>query len=111
MQWTTANPRIGPVPNINRAIPAIRVVTLESRMVDHAWPKPFAIADWGLLLPLNSSRIRSLINTFESIAMPSASAMAAIPGKVSVTCISDSMAISSRTFTDKAMTLKKPKTI
>ena len=43
----------------------------------------------------SSSRTRSLISTFESIAMPSASAMAAMPGSVSVACSMDSTATSS----------------
>ena len=35
-QCTTANPRIGPEPNSSSEIPAISVVTLESRIVPHA---------------------------------------------------------------------------
>jgi hypothetical protein len=45
-----------------------------------------------------------LISTFESIAMPSASAIAAMPGSVSVACISDSTATSSSRFTDRPIT-------
>jgi hypothetical protein len=36
MQCTTAKPRTGPVPNRNSAMPAIKVVMLESRIVPHA---------------------------------------------------------------------------
>ena len=36
MQWTTANPRTGPLPNRNSAMPAISVVMFESRIVPHA---------------------------------------------------------------------------
>ena len=36
MQCTTAKPRIGPEPKASRAMPAISVVTLESRIVPHA---------------------------------------------------------------------------
>ena len=52
---------------------------------------------WRLgLAPLrSSSRMRSLISTLESIAMPRVSAMAAMPGRVSVACSSDSRATSS----------------
>ena len=35
-QCTTAKPRTGPEPNANKAKPAIKVVTLESKMVDQA---------------------------------------------------------------------------
>ncbi len=35
-QWTTAKPRTGPVPKIKSAMPAISVVTLESRIVPNA---------------------------------------------------------------------------
>ena len=36
MQCTTAKPRTGPEPKASKATPAIRVVTLESRMVAQA---------------------------------------------------------------------------
>src|SRR5437764_510196 len=35
-QCTTAKPRTGPEPNVSSAMPAISVVTFESRMVAHA---------------------------------------------------------------------------
>ena len=35
-QWTTAKPRTAPEPKLSNARPAIRVVTLESRMVPNA---------------------------------------------------------------------------
>ena len=35
-QCTTAKPRTGPEPNASNAMPAISVVTLESRIVAHA---------------------------------------------------------------------------
>ncbi len=34
--WTTAKPRTGPEPKARRAMPAIIVVTVESRIVPHA---------------------------------------------------------------------------
>ena len=83
-QCTTANPLIGPDPNAKRARPAISVVTFESKMVAQALSNPIEIADWGDAPLRNSSRIRSLINTFESMAIPRASAIAAIPGRVNV---------------------------
>src|SRR5450830_677061 len=86
----------------------VSVVTLESRMVAQARSKPILIAACGELPLRSSSRIRSLISTLESIAIPSASAIAAIPGKVSVACSVDSTAISSSTLTDKANALNKP---
>jgi hypothetical protein len=44
--------------------------------------------------PRSSSRTRSLISTLASIAMPSVSAIAAMPGRVSVAWITDSAATS-----------------
>ena len=35
-QWTTAKPRTGPEPKTSSAMPAISVVTLESRIVPNA---------------------------------------------------------------------------
>ena len=35
-QWTTAKPRTGPEPKMNSAMPAISVVTFESRIVPQA---------------------------------------------------------------------------
>ena len=84
MQCTTAKPRIGPVPKKNKAIPAISVVILESKMVPHARSYPAVIAACGVVPFLISYLIRSLISTFASIAIPSVSATAAIPGKVNV---------------------------
>ena len=46
----------------------------------------------GVLPFLISSLIRSLIKTFESIAIPTVSAIAARPGKVNVACIVDKSA-------------------
>src|SRR6478672_341135 len=107
-QCTTAKPRIAPEPKISSARPAIIVVTLESRIVAHARSKPAAIAACGELPARSSSRIRSLISTLASIAMPSVNAIAAMPGRVSVACISDSSEISSSRLTASANTLKKP---
>ncbi|MNO09360.1 hypothetical protein D3C81_2324770 [compost metagenome] len=52
----------------------------------------------GVAPARSSSRIRSLISTFESMAMPSVSAIAAMPGRVSVACSMDNSASSSSTF-------------
>jgi hypothetical protein len=41
---TTAKPLTGPEPNANKAIPAIKVVIFESRMVAQAFSKPVAMA-------------------------------------------------------------------
>jgi hypothetical protein len=68
---TTANPLTGPEPNASKAIPAINVVMLESRIVPQARSKPVAIAACGVAPALNSSRIRSLIKTLESRPEPS----------------------------------------
>lgn len=48
------------------------------------------------------SRTRSLISTLESMAMPSTSAMAAMPGSESVACISDNAATSSSRLKPRA---------
>ncbi len=47
----------------------------------------------GVIPERNSSRTRSLISTLASIAMPSVSAMAAMPGSVSVACMIERMPI------------------
>ena len=100
-QCTTAKPLIVPVPNANKASPAINVVTLESRMVAHACRYPASIATCGLTLFRNSSLILSLISTFESIAIPNANAIAAIPGKVNVACKIDKQAVNNIRLIDK----------
>jgi hypothetical protein len=46
--------------------------------------------------------MRSLISTLASIAMPSVRAIAAMPGRVSVACNSESSATSSSRFTASA---------
>jgi hypothetical protein len=50
--------------------------------------------------------MRSLINTLESIAIPSVKAMAAMPGKVSVACKIDKMAIKNSKLKVKEMPRK-----
>ena len=107
-QCTTANPRTGPDPNRNRAMPAISVVMFESRIVAHARSYPAVIAACGVVPPRSSSRTRSLMSTLASIAIPSVSAMAAIPGRVSVACSMDSNATSSIRFTASAITETTP---
>ena len=52
--------------------------------------------------------MRSLISTLASIAMPSVSAMAAMPGSVSVACSIESSAIRSSRLTDRAMVEMTP---
>ena len=56
----------------------------------------------------SSSRTRSLISTLESIATPIASAMAAMPGSVSVAWIIDSSATSSSRLTASAIDENRP---
>ena len=56
----------------------------------------------------SSSRMRSLISTLESIAMPSASAIAAMPGNVSVACSIDSTATNNSRLTASAMPENRP---
>jgi phosphoribosylformylglycinamidine synthase len=62
-------------------------------------PRVKLSANWmaacGEAPPRSSSRTRSLISTLASMAMPSASAMAAMPGSDSVACSIDSTATSS----------------
>src|SRR5450830_1022629 len=106
--WTMAKPRTAPEPNTSSASATIKVVTLESKMVAQARSKPAEMADCGDAPERNSSRMRSLISTLASNAMPSASAIAAMPGKVKVACMADRIATSSSTLTASASTLKKP---
>jgi hypothetical protein len=56
----------------------------------------------------SSSRTRSLISTLASMAMPSVSAMAAMPGSVSVACSIDSSATSSSRLKDSASVENTP---
>src|SRR3546814_1674744 len=107
-QCTTAKPRMGPEPKASSARPTMSVVRLESRMVPHARSNPWWIACCGDAPLRSSSRMRSLMSTFESMAMPSASAMAAMPGSVSVACSMDSSASSSSTFIDRPMVENTP---
>ena len=74
-------------------MPAISVVTFESRIVPQARSYPAWIAACGVAPQRSSSRMRSLISTLASIAMPSVSAIAAMPGSVSVACSIDSMVL------------------
>ncbi|GFQ67924.1 hypothetical protein TNCT_693921 [Trichonephila clavata] len=63
---------------------AINVVIFESSIVFIAFLNPSSIARSTLLPDLISSRIRSNIKTFASTAIPTVSAIPAIPGKVRV---------------------------
>ncbi|CPL85612.1 Uncharacterised protein [Bordetella pertussis] len=56
----------------------------------------------------SSSRIRSLMSTLASMAMPRVRAMAAMPGRVRVACSIDSSASSSSTLTVRPMVEKMP---
>jgi hypothetical protein len=56
----------------------------------------------------NSSRTRSLMSTLASMAMPSVSAMAAMPGSVSVACNIDSTATSSSRLKPRASEETRP---
>ena len=58
----------------------------------------------------SSSRTRSLMSTFESTAMPSVSAIAAMPGSVSVAWRSERIAISIMTLQMSEIALTMPKT-
>ena len=62
----------------------ISEVTLPSTMLDKALSKPFSIAIRRLLPRASSSRMRSLMSTLESIAMPIVSTRPARPGSVNV---------------------------
>jgi hypothetical protein len=67
------------------------------------------MAACGLAPLRNSSRTRSLISTFESIAMPKARAIAAMPGSVKVACSMDSTATNNSKLTPSAMPENTPK--
>jgi hypothetical protein len=58
---------------------------------------------------LTSSRTRSLISTLASIAMPSVSAMAAMPGRVSVACSIERSATRNSRLHARAATDTAPK--
>ena len=80
----TANPLMGPEPNTNNIIDAIRVVIFASSIVtiDFLKPKSKAcILEFSFLV---SSLIRSNIRTLASTAIPTVKIMPAIPGKVNV---------------------------
>ena len=66
------------------------------------------MAIWAFLPSRSSSRMRSLINTLESIAMPSVNAIAAMPGSVSVACRADKMANRNNRLADSEMAEKMP---
>ena len=108
MQCTTAKPRTGPEPKASSARPAISEVTLESRMVAQARSYPEWMAACGEAPPRSSSRMRSLISTLASIAMPSVSATAAMPGSVRVAWSIDKIATSSSRLTDSAIAENTP---
>ena len=59
----------------------------------------------------SSSRTRSLMSTLASIAMPSVSATAAMPGSVSVACIIDSSATRKSRLHASASTEIRPNTM
>ena len=44
---TTANPRMGPVPNTQSTTPAIKVVIFESAIAENAFSKPARMAACG----------------------------------------------------------------
>jgi hypothetical protein len=66
------------------------------------------MAACGFMPSRSSSRILSLINTLESMAMPRVSAIAAMPGRVRVACRKERAATKSRMLAASAMTEKKP---
>ena len=80
----TAKPLTGPVPNIKRTNAVISVVTWESKIDEKALSYPASIARRTGFPALSSSRIRSMINTFESTDIPIVRMIPAIPGNVSV---------------------------
>src|SRR5690625_468825 len=92
IQCTTAKPRTGPEPKASNTMPTIKLVRFESKMVAQARSKPICMACCGLSPLRNSSRIRSLISTLASMAIPKVRAMAAIPGNVKVACSMDKTA-------------------
>ena len=90
MVSVTAKPRTAPDPSQNRTRVEISVVMLESMMVVIARLYPASMAATGDLPECISSRMRSLMSTLASTAMPMVSTMPAMPGRVRVEPISDS---------------------
>ena len=84
MESVTANPLIGPEPNINNMTEAIKVVIFASKIVTIDFLKPKSKACIFEFSFLNSSFIRSKIKTFASTAIPTVKITPAIPGKVKV---------------------------
>jgi hypothetical protein len=78
----TAKPLMGPVPYCARISPEMNVVMCPSMMAERTLSYPISTAVLGLLPLRISSRIRSLIRMFASIAMPIVSASPAMPGSV-----------------------------
>ena len=80
----TENPLIGPEPNCNTNIAALKVVIFASIIVLRARWYPESTADIGVRPLRSSSRMRSNTKTLASTAIPIVSTIPAIPGKVKV---------------------------
>ncbi len=105
----TAKPLIGPVPNENNTMAAIRVVMLASAMDEKAFSYPAWILACGELPFLIYSRMGSKISTMASTAMTTVSTMPAMPGKVKDACSIDSSATTRITLTNSARSATSPK--
>src|SRR5690606_1607870 len=104
----TANPRTGPEPKANRIAMAMSVVRFESRIVENARVRPASRDATPALPSLYSSRLRSLISTCASTAMPMVRRMPAMPGNDSVACMLDRMPRMSTRLRETAITAKMP---
>ena len=80
-----ANPRIEPVPKLNKIAVVISEETFESRIDDQALLNPACRASCFGLPHLTSSLIRSKIKMLASTAIPMESTNPATPARVNVT--------------------------
>ena len=80
----TEKPLIGPLPKINSANAAIKVVKFASTIVETALLKPWSIDSKIFFLNESSSLILSKIKTLASTAIPIVKTIPAIPGRVNV---------------------------
>ena len=82
IQSVTPNPLTEPDPKMIKIIPIKIVVTFPSKIALNAFSYPILMASNNPLPERNSSRIRSLISTLASTAIPNVNTIPAIPGKV-----------------------------
>ena len=98
-----ANPRIGPVPKEKSIIAVKRVVTFASMIAALDPLYPSDIACFRALPFNNSSRIRSLIRTLASTAIPIVKTIPAIPGNVKTALNASKIPKMKNMFTNKAI--------